>query len=247
MVDSKIQRLIKEAPRGQPLDPTTLRPLGIGPAKTSYLVRAGWLQRLSKGAYLVVGDTPTVEGIIAHLSSRVPGLHVGGKTALDWNGIRHNVAFRPRISLWAFRSHRLPSWVAQHMPYNFQTTRLFREDAPVDDWLRPLPFRNAEVLVSIPELALLELVSDIGKKGGKGQSLEEAMHLADLMRNLRVDVLTQILGYCIRVKVVRLVRDLGKNSGYAWGSDLQVHVDRLSPGKRWSKRAKDGSLLTLKP
>lgn len=224
-----------------------LRALGIGPSQTSYLVRAGWLKRLSKGAYLLVGDDLSTDGVIAYMSRRVPGLHVGGKTALDWQGMRHNIAFRPRITLWASRSYRFPDWAGEQMPFSFQTTQLFRDDSPIADWLRPLPNKNKEILVSIPELALLELASDIGKEGWKGQTLEEAMHLADLMRNLRVDVLTQILEYCVRVKVLKLVRDLGQSSGHSWGNDLQAYVEKRSSGKRWSRSGKDGRRLTLKP
>ena len=73
------------------------------------------------------------------------------------------------------------------------------------------------------------------------------MHLADTLRNVRVDVLRPLLEHCVRVKVVRLVRDLGKSSGYPWGEDLQNYVNRLSDGKRWSSKGKDGSRLTLKP
>jgi hypothetical protein len=53
------------------------------------------------------------------------------------------------------------------MPFSFQTTQLFRNDAPIAAWLRPLPNKNNEILVSIPELALLELASAIGKADGK--------------------------------------------------------------------------------
>ncbi|WP_429352750.1 type IV toxin-antitoxin system AbiEi family antitoxin domain-containing protein [Paraburkholderia sp. 32] len=247
MANTTIQRFLEKAPRGQPLDPEMLRALAIGASQTSYLVRAGWLKRLSKGAYLLVGDQLSTDGVIAYLSRRVPGLHVGGKAALDWQGIRHNIAFRPRIALWAFRSYRFPDWVREHMPFSFQTTQLFRDDAPIMDWLRPLPNKNKEILVSIPELALLELASDIGKEGWKGQTLEEAMHIADLMRNLRVDVLTSILGYCVRVKVLKLVRDLGQSSGHSWCNDLQAYVEKRSPGKRWSRSGKNVRRLTLKP
>ncbi|MFM0368191.1 type IV toxin-antitoxin system AbiEi family antitoxin domain-containing protein [Paraburkholderia aspalathi] len=247
MSDRKIQGLIKAAPRGQPLDPAMLRSFEISPAQTTYLVKAGWLQRLSKGAYLVAGDVASVEGIIAYLSRRIPGLHVGGKTALDWQGVRHNVAFRPKITLWGSRAYRFPTWIEQHMPYTFQTTQLFDDQYSVIQWLRPLPSKSAHVLVSVPELALLELASDIGKRGRKGQSLDEAVHLADMLRNLRIDVLSPLLENCVRVKVVKLVRDLGQSSGYAWGKDLQQYVNRLSRGKRWSIKEKDGRRLTLKP
>jgi transcriptional regulator with AbiEi antitoxin domain of type IV toxin-antitoxin system len=133
------------------------------------------------------------------------------------------------------------------MPFSFQTTQLFRDDSPTTDWLRPLPNKNKEILVSIAELALLELASDIGKEEWKGQTLEEAIHLADLMRNLRIDVLTPILRYCVRVKVLKLVRDLGQSSGHSWGNDLQAYVEKRSSAKRLSRSGKDDRRLTLKP
>jgi hypothetical protein len=48
------------------------------------------------------------------------------------------------------------------------------------------------------------------------------------------------------VKVVKLVRDLGESSGFAWGKDLQRHVDRLGPGKRWTSSRKGTTPLNLK-
>jgi hypothetical protein len=100
--------------------------------------------------------------------------------------------------------------------------------------------------VSEPERALLELASDVGKRRAKGQSLEEAMGIAASLRNLRPKVLDTLLSHCTRVKVVKLVRDLGKASGFAWGNDLQRHVDRLGAGRRWTSSRKDGPRFTLK-
>ncbi|ARF89613.1 type IV toxin-antitoxin system AbiEi family antitoxin domain-containing protein [Burkholderia cenocepacia] len=243
MASKTLQRLMEEAPRGQPLDTAMLEDMDVSPALTTYMVRAGWLQRLSKGAYLLRGDRPSRDGIIAYLSRRVPGLHVAGKTALDWQGVRHNIAFRQKVVLWAQKPYEIPSWVNDHLSYSFQTTQIFDDELPHDTGLKPLPNGNPSVLVSVPERALLELASDIGK----GQSMEEAINLMDSLRNIRPPVLEQFLTHCKRVKVLRLVRDLGKSSSYPWGADLQRYVDRLGAGKRWSNVNKDGKRLTLPP
>lgn len=129
------------------------------------------------------------------------------------------------------------------MLFSYQTTKLFDAELPGTKGLKPLPNGNPHVLVSIPERALLELASDIGK----GQSMEEAINLMATLRNLRPTLLDEFLLHCKRVKVVRLVRDLGKSSGYSWGDDLQKHVDRLGAEKRWTNKTKDGERLTLKP
>lgn len=247
MVKNAVQLLMHEAPRGQPLDTALLRQFGVSPAQTHYLVTAGWLQRLSKGAYLLTGDAPTTEGILIYLRPHCAGLHVGGKTALDWQGVRHNIAFRPRITLWGLQVHRFPRWVEQHMPHTYQTTRIFDDEFSLSAHLRPLPAKNPAVLVSIPELALLELASDIGKRGSKGQSLEEALHLVDSLRNLRADLLIGLLQRCTRVKIAKLVRDLGVSSGYEWGRELPGIVDQMGHCRRWSSVGEGGRRLTLKP
>ena len=242
MSNRTVQRLMQESLRGHPVDSRQLRQMGISAALAAHMVRSGWLQRLSQGVYLLTGDTPTRDGSIAYLTRRIAGLHVGGKTALAWQGVRHNIAFREKVVLWGEKPCRIPSWVGQHLSYSFQTTALFDDDIPYDNGIKPLPAGDPEVKVSVPERAILELASDIGK----GQSLEEASNLMVGLRNLRPDVLDEFLSHCHRVKVVRLVRDLGLAADFSWARGIQKHVDRLGAGKRWSNRTKNGR-ITLKP
>lgn len=242
MSNKTVQRLMQENRRGHPIDSDMLRRMGISAALAANMVKSGWLQRLSQGVYLLTGDTPTRDGSIAYLTRRIAGLHVGGKTALSWQGVRHNIAFREKVMLWGQKPYRIPSWVDKHMIYSFQTTSLFDDEMPYDKGLRPLPVGDREVNVSVPERAVLELASDIGK----GQSLEEAINLMVSLRNLRADVLDEFLSHCHRVKVVRLVRDLGREADFAWARGLQKHVDRLGAGTRWSNQTKNGR-ITLKP
>ncbi|WP_201326370.1 type IV toxin-antitoxin system AbiEi family antitoxin domain-containing protein, partial [Burkholderia sp. E168m23] len=141
------------------------------------------------------------------------------------------------------RPYRIPSWVAEHMHYTYQTTALFDESLPYSFGLTQLPAGGPDVLVSVPERAILELASDIGK----GQSLEEASNLVIGLRNLRVKTLDVLLHHCTSVKVVRLVRDLGQGADFPWARELQKHVNRLGEGTRWSNKMKNGKRLTLKP
>lgn len=72
------------------------------------------------------------------------------------------------------------------------------------------------------------------------------MNAVSSLRNLRLKVLDTLLPHCTRVKVVKLVRDLGEASEYPWGQDLQRHVDRLGLGKRWTSSRKGAARLNLK-
>ncbi|MGR2682417.1 type IV toxin-antitoxin system AbiEi family antitoxin domain-containing protein [Chromobacterium haemolyticum] len=223
MIKQTVQHLMKAAPRGQPLDAKLLKDLGITIPLANHLVTEGWLMRLSAGAYLLTGDTPTQDGTIAFLGRKIGGLHVGGKTALAWSGVFHNIAFRQKIVLWGCSSYAFPSWIGGAILYSYQTTRLFNNDMPNDFQLRPIPNRSPLVLVSAPERALLELVSEIGK----GQSYEEAENIVFLLRNLRKPVLHALLSHCTRIKVLRLVSRLSLSAGYSWSDDLPDLVQKL--------------------
>ena len=85
------------------------------------------------------GDTLTRDGCLAFLSSSIPGLHVGGKTALTWRGIRHNVPFRETIELWGDIAVRIPPWLTGRFPCRYQTTRIFENALPPGFGLSPLP------------------------------------------------------------------------------------------------------------
>ena len=94
-------------------------PLGPGAPSTctakraSALARSGWLLRQGRGAYGHPGDTLQRDACLAFLAQQVPGLHVAGKTALAWRGVRHNLAYRETVVLWGDQPARLPlGWMA---------------------------------------------------------------------------------------------------------------------------------------
>jgi len=231
---------MEEAPRGQPLDPEMLRDMRISPRSTSYLLTAGWLERISKGAYLLRGDKLRREGILAFIARKIPGVHVGSRTALAW----HASALLPateRIMLWGPRPYRFPSWIAEHLDFSYQTTDLFDNDLPDALGLAPAG-ADPGVVVSAPERALLELASD----AGKSMTSEELIQSMEMARDLREPILDALLSHCTRVKVIKLVRDLGHRADYAWAGVAQQHADRLGADKRWSYLSRNGERLTLK-
>ncbi|PLQ00437.1 type IV toxin-antitoxin system AbiEi family antitoxin domain-containing protein [Cupriavidus pauculus] len=240
MGKENLQRLMELAPRGQPLDPDLLRDMRVSSRATSYLLEAGWLQRLSKGAYLLRGDKPTREGMVAFVSRKMPGLHIGGKSALTWHATQKVSATTERIGLWGPRPYRFPSWLAEHLDFMYQTTDLFDGHLPYAQGLISAP-HDPGVMVSVPERALLELASDAGKTLTV-QALENAMSLAS---DLRPSVLDQLLSHCTRVKVIKLVRDIGRRGSFSWADTAEQHVDRLGADKRWSYASKNGERLTL--
>ena len=74
------------------------------------------------------------------LQRLVPGLHVGGKTALDWYGVRHYVGARPTLELYGWSSVKLPAWFVDEFPSDYHRKRLFNE--PPTEMLGVTPFEG---------------------------------------------------------------------------------------------------------
>lgn len=164
-----------------------LREYGVSEFRASSLARSGWLTHLGRGVYMLPGETLSRDGCLGFLTHRLPGFHVGGRTALDCHGIRQNVSFREVLTLWGRRVQAVALVVHAALFQPVSATQLFDARLPKGAGLRSLPVGRPDVLVSVPERALIELLSDVGKI----QPLEEERQLVGLLYTLREKVLDQ--------------------------------------------------------
>ena len=234
--------LLASLPRGEPLSTAALQARGLSAFRASALARSGWLVHLARGVYMLPGDTLTRDGCLAFLSQQTPGFHVGGKTALAWRGVRQNIAFREHLNLWGDVPRRLPSWFTQRFAAGYQATQLFDDALPVGLGLQPLPGGDARVLVSVPERAMLELLSDVGKL----QSLAEARDLVESLPGLRTKVLDELLQHTDRIKVVRMAASMATRMNLPWAAVAEKHSERIGGGARWVAVGRTGERLDLK-
>jgi len=191
---------------------------------------------------MLPGDTLTRHGSLAFLSGQVPALHVGGKTALAWRGVRQNVAFREVVNLWGDKPKRLPDWFTKRFQAHYQATKLFDDKLPANHGLQPLPAGDPRLLVSVPERTMLELFSDIGKQ----QSLVEARDLVESLYGLRGKVLDELLKHTPRIKVVRLAAAFAAELKLPWADLATKHSERVGGGKRWVAVGRTGDRLDLR-
>jgi hypothetical protein len=239
---NRLNRLFSQLPPGCPVTSEGLAALGVSADLAVHYVRAGWLTRLARGVFARPDTSLELHPSLRLLERRVQGLHVGGKSALDWHGVRHNVAPHPKLQLYGWASSPLPAWFTERFPSTYHRLRLFDEkpDAP----LRVTRFQRQPVgpLLSDPERAVLELLSDVGVR----QPLPEARDLLEGTPSLRAKVVQELLERCRQVKTVRLCLTLGRELGLPWAAKLDA--TRLPTGstQRWVGRSKEG-LLVLKP
>ena len=238
-----IKRLQTSLPRGTPLDHRELAKLGVSSALAHHYLKSGWLARLGRGVFMFPNDILRREDCLKFLSGRVPGFHVGGKTALAWRGVRHNVPVREPLSLWGERKARLPEWFQERFPSRYTARTPLSASLPKNFGLQPLPETPAGALVSVPERALLEMLSEVGVH----QGIEEARNIMEGARSLRPEVLATLLKNCRRVKVVRLSVLWAEALNLPWAAAARKAAGRNLGRSRWTARLKDGTTLTLTP
>jgi hypothetical protein len=236
---NKLNALFTKVSPGTPLTSAHLADLGISSNLAGQYAKAGWLTRLSHGVYARANDVLDVHRALAVLQKAIKGLHVGGKTALDWHGVRHYVAQRPTLHLYGWEAASLPGWFTERFPADYRRKRLFREQPQA--MLHVLCHESGESLVSSPERALLEMLSEVGLR----QPLQEAREIAEGTRHLRSRVLRQLLEQCTSVKTVRLCLQLGRELELPWEKKLDANTLRTGSNAPWVARSREG-LLVLK-
>ncbi len=207
-----------------------------------HYARAGWLVRLARGVFRRPEQALSLHPSLKLLESRIEGLHVGGKSALDWQGVRQYVAQQETLHLYGWAAARLPEWFLKEFPAEYHRKRLFDEQPGALLHVLPFEGRNEAPQVSTPERALLELLSEVGVR----QPLQEARELLESTYNLRGAVLQELLARCTSVKTVRLCLQLGRELSLPWMAKLLPTELPTGSDRPWVSRGSHG-VLVLKP
>jgi len=241
-----LKRLQAELPGGAPFDLGVLESFGVSPQLAARYAESAWLVRLAHGVYAFPNDDFDVNGALRFLQEKVPGLHIGGKSALALQGVRHNLATRDTLVLWGDTRFVLPTWFTTRFPARYVNATLFDwpDETLAGRTLHTPPGLAAGLRVAVPERAVLELLYDAGTR----QSLEETRNLFDGLRSPRQDVLGRLLPCCTSVKTVRLFLIWARETGVVdVDALLEQYPVRTGSNKRWMSRLDDGTLLSLNP
>lgn len=216
--------------------------LGVSADLAVHYARAGWLVRLARGVFRRPEQALSLHPSLKLLESRIEGLHVGGKSALDWQGVRQYVAQQETLHLYGWAAARLPEWFQKEFPAEYHRKRLFDEQPGALLHVLPFEGRNEAPQVSTPERALLELLSEVGLR----QPMQEARELLESTYNLRGAVLQELLARCTSVKTVRLCLQLGRELSLPWMAKLLPTELPTGSDRPWVSRGSHG-VLVLKP
>jgi hypothetical protein len=239
---SKLNALYTRLAPGSPLTSEDLMVLDISADLAVHYVRAGWLVRLTRGVYCRPNEELKLYPCLLLLQRKLAGLHVGGKSALDWYGVRQYVSQQSMLLLYGWADGHLPNWFTERFPAQYHRKRLFDERPETLLQVGPFERRDGAPQVSSPERALLELLSEVGVR----QPLQEARELIESTYNLRVKVLSELLQRCTSVKTVRLSLQLGREGALPWAEKLDPDSLPTGSDRPWVSKSTDG-LLVLKP
>lgn len=236
---TKLRMLFTKARPGAAMTLHDLAELGISSDLAVHYANAGWLERLAQGVYARPADRLEVQGCLVVLQEKIKGLHVGGKSALEWHGISQYVSQIPTLRLYGCDSAKLPEWFTTRFPAHYHRKRLFRE-AP-EALLQVKPYKATLALVSAPERALLEMLSEVGVR----QPLQEAREIMETTHTIRSAVLNDLLQRCTSVKTVRLCLQFARELDLPWASKLEIESLPIGSKSAWVARSAEG-LLVLK-
>lgn len=236
-----IKKLLNSVSHEEPLSLTRLADNGISAALAAHYARSGWLERIGVGIYRLAGARLDRDQCLLFMQSRWPGLHVGGKTALAWQGIRQFLSEKEVLTLWGDRQDDLPHWFTARFPSSYSSQMLFSESVSNLGIFTP-PDLLTGVAVSMRERALLELLGDVKSAG----DLDEARQLFFATAGLRLAEIGAILEGCRSVRTVRLFLVLAKQAE-------TIDLDRLrrdfsiptGSSSRWIGKLADGTKLVL--
>lgn len=238
---NKLNSLYGHLSDGQPVTSAELAALGISNSLSTQYVRSGWLNRLQRGVFCRPSEPLREAPSLLLLEQLVAGLHVGGRSALDRHGFRQYVAQQPRLTLFGLRAATLPNWFTTQFPADYHQKTLFDETAEKLLHVSRHGELAGKPLVSEPERAWLEMLSDVGVR----QSLAEVREIAESLYTLRAAVMNELLVRCTSVKTVRLCLQLASDVKAPWAPKIDVTRLRTGSNTRWVSRTPDGLLVLL--
>lgn len=229
--ESPTRKLLLGWRPGQVLTSAGMRKLGITKQLAAHLKASGTLASIGEGAYRKISEDPgwtaAVEALQCELNIPV---HVGGRTALELQGIAQYAALGQNAPLWLFGlgKTRLPKWFLSQgwgVSVRLVQTRLF---GGLRLGITEFESGGFKVLASRRERAVMEAIHLIGKD----HRFEEVAELFEGLTTLDAALVQKLLMACQSLKVRRVFLYLARASGHAWFAKLDEARIACGKGKR---------------
>jgi hypothetical protein len=233
----KLNQLERTLPEGLVADAAWMEAHGYSTSLRTQYVAAGWLEQPVRGTFKRPLGKLNWQGAVLSLQTLLQrDLTVGGRTALDLQGLAHYVSPAGPAIIHLYGTRPPPGWLAKlPLPETFRFHRvqslfktIFTERTAQAGTVRPLDEGERALVVSTPERAFLELLDELPDQ----ESFHHADMIAEGLRTLSPRRLNVLLKDCRSVKVKRLFFWFADRHSPPWLSQLDKKAVDLGSGKR---------------
>lgn len=199
-------------------------------AKGQYAyMKSGWLNRTSKGVYILSGTTPKLLHTISAYNNQLSKqCIVGAYTALELRGYSHYLSLgKPRAYLFTGRTNKLPSWMLSRdwdMTVKYMTTSFLGDNLL---GVEPMTVEGDRLWVSSPERAFLECLH----LPESASSLLDLYYIMESLTTLRPKLVQSLLETCSSQKVKRLFAYMAEKAGHPWFKALKLETVQLGTAR----------------
>ena len=231
MITKTKPSLEKTLSEGQLVNRDWLLKRGFNRPRVDYFLRSGKLEPVAHGVYRRPGPPLKWEHIVYSLTEIGFPVHVGGRSALELQGLAHYLPSGGVRRIDLYGSSRVPKWVTTY-PAEFQfvvhTRRLF--DQFPKEAVKPKPFGSWDwpLAYAVPELAMFELLSEVREV----VDFTVADKIFEAATNFRPELLQELLRACSQVKAKRLFLWFSDRHAHEWRKALKIDGINLGKGKR---------------
>ncbi|MGD9816388.1 MAG: type IV toxin-antitoxin system AbiEi family antitoxin domain-containing protein [Hyphomonadaceae bacterium] len=259
---SKLNRLQQLVPEGLLIDAAWLEKQGYSHPLRQKYVAAGWLKSLGRGVFQrPAASLSNAEGpvrlswelVVLSLQNLMQyGVSVGGRTALELQGLTHYLPAAGVREVHLYASEPLPSWfyklavdarwvvhnpdrlfvsAAKGLDHVSRTVRVTaHSELSLEDSEEELQWGHWgwPLTLSTPERAFLELLDELPTR----ESFDQVDALVDSLANLRPGRMQRLLEACQSVKVKRLFFVFADRHHHRWLKQLDRKRINLGSGKR---------------
>lgn len=227
---TKLNLLLQKWPKGSVFTSHWLEQHGISRQLKRRYEEYSWIKSIGPGAVIRSGDTIDWYGGLYALQQQLnKSVYVGGKTALEMQGLGHFVRFKETdVYLYGpYKKKDLPRWF---LNYNWGPSIHYINSAflPVKLAIEEEKRGDFTLMISSPERAIFEVLKLIPD----GQSFEEASLLMENLSRMRPYLIQELLEACSSIKVKRLFLFFAEHLGHAWLAELHLDKVNLGKGKR---------------
>ncbi len=226
------QSLVSILPEGLLVDRNWLKNKKFNRPLVDYYLRSGALEAVDRGVYRRSGPPLKWQHVVYSLQELGFAVHVGGRSALDHQGMAHYLPMGKRETIHLYSENTLPAWlqrVKTNADFAVHRGGLFATDAKALGYTT-LPFGAWDWLLnySTKERALLEYLDDLPGRA----DLDMADKYMEGAATFRPKQVMSLLRLCKRIKTKRLFVWLAERHRHAWFTQLDVTAVDLGSGKR---------------